>query len=204
MKNIIFDLGNVLIKWDPNVVYKRYFANNMAKMRRFYKETEIYQANAQMDRGRPFQEALAELSNKFPHYHEPIHLWKTAWLDMVGGPINDSIKILKSLYFDNYQLYALTNFAAETFFTHIRHNKRYAFLNCFRDIVVSGVEHVIKPELEIYKILLERNKLDPENCIFIDDTQINLLPAQNLGMTTIKFISPEQLKDQLELLGISV
>jgi len=202
MKNIIFDLGNVLIAWDPNVIYKKYFAGDLAKMDRFYKETGIYKTNAELDRGRPFQEALTELSNKFPHYYEPIHFWKTKWLEMIGGSIEDSVKILESLYAQGYPLYALTNWAEETFFPHIRYN--YEFFNYFKDIVVSGVESVIKPELEIYKILLRRNNLNPEDCIFIDDNQDNLTPAKNLGMSVIKFTSPRQLKDQLKFLGISV
>lgn len=201
-KNIIFDLGNVLIEWNPDVVYKKYFVGDIAKMNRFYKETGIHEANAEMDRGRPFQEALTELSNKFPQYREPIQLWKSEWLNMVGGPIGESIKILDLLYTQGYSLFALTNFAAETFFTHIRHNHRYAFLDYFKDIVVSGVEHVIKPEPEIYKILLARNKLDPKNCIYIDDNQINLPPAQNLGMAVIRFTSSKQLKKDLESLGV--
>lgn len=205
MKDIIFDLGNVLLAWDPDVVYKKYFANDLAKIQRFYAETGIQQANAEMDRGRPFQEVLTELSNKFPHYREPIQLWKTEWLKMVSaGPISESIKILESLHNHGYPLYALTNFAAETFFTYIRHNPRYAFLNYFKDIVVSGTERVIKPEIEIYQILLTRNKLDPKNCIYIDDNQINLLPAQKLGMAVILFTSPQQLKEQLTLLGVSI
>ena len=203
MKNIIFDLGGVLIMWDPDVVYKKYFANDLAKMNCFYEETAIQKANAEMDCGRPFQETLTELSQKFPQYHEPICFWKTKWLEMIGGPIQNSIKILESLHTQGYPLYALTNFAEETFFPYIRHNNDYRFLNCFKDIVVSGVEQVIKPDPEIYKILLQRNELNPENCIYIDDVPGNLVPAKNLGMATIKFTSPEQLANNLELLGVT-
>ncbi len=204
MKNIIFDLGGVLIRWDPNTVYKKYFANDLVKMKRFYQETSIQKLNEEMDRGRPFQEALTELSGKFPQYHEPIHLWKIQWLEMVGGPIEDSVKILESLHIQGYPLYALTNWAKETFFPHIRHGNDYRFLNYFEDIVVSGVEGVIKPDPEIYKILLQRNKLDPKNCIYIDDNLNNLVSAQNLGMSTIEFTSPEQLISELRLCDVSV
>jgi 2-haloacid dehalogenase len=201
MKNIIFDLGGVLILWDPDIVYKKHFAGDSGKISRFYEETRIYEVNAQMDRGKAFQEALTELSNKFPHYHTPIHLWNTQWLDMINGQIEGSVKILESLHSQGYPLYALTNWAAEKFYPHIRHN--YKFLNLFKDIVVSADEKIIKPESEIYELLLRRNKLDPKNCIYIDDKQENLIPAQNLGMATIEFTSPEQLTTQLEEHGVS-
>ena len=202
MKNIIFDIGNVLISWNPDAVYKSYFNQDLDTMERFYQETAIKKLNAEMDRGRPFKEALIELSDRFPQYHDPIHLWQTRWLEMVYGPIEDSIKILQSLYTQGYLLYALTNFAAETFFTHIRY--KYDFFNYFKDIVVSGVEQVIKPNPKIYKILLQRNELAPENCIFIDDTLENLIPAQTLGMVTIEFTSPLELINQLNSHGINV
>jgi len=204
MKNIIFDFGGVLIAWNPDIVYKKYFANDLTKVKSFYEETGIQKVNAELDCGRPFQETLTELSAKFPHHHEPIHLWKKQWLDMIGGPIEDSIKILEYLYTQGYPLYGLTNWAEETFFPYIRHNDKYKFLNYFKDIVVSGVERVIKPDPKIYKILLQRNKLHPEDCIYIDDNPDNLIPAQNLGMSTIAFISPKQLISGLESLGVVV
>src|SRR3990172_12242624 len=203
MKNIIFDLGNVLIIWNPDVVYKKYFAGDIAKVQQFYEETNIKKVNEKLDRGKPFQEVLSDLSSKFPHYLEPIYLWKNGWLEMIGGPIEDSVKILESLHTQGYPLYALTNWAEETFFTHIRHNQKYQFLNNFKDIVISGVEREIKPEPQIYKILLQRNNLKTENCIFIDDTSDNIVAAQNLGIATIKFTSPEQLVDELGKYGIS-
>src|SRR3989304_7289123 len=203
MENIIFDLGNVLILWNPDVVYKKFFSSDLTKAQRFYEETGIQKANTEMDRGRPFQEALSELAGKFPHYHEPIQFWKTKWLEMIGGPIEDSVKVLESLHTQGYPLYALTNWAEETFFTHIRHNQKYQFLNNFKDIVISGVVKEIKPEPQIYKILLQRNNLKPENCIFIDDSSDNIVAAQNLGIATIKFTSPEQLVDELGKYGIS-
>lgn len=202
MKNIIFDLGNVLIAWDPDVVYKKYFANDLSKMERFYAETDIRKLNAEMDRGLSFQEALTDLSLKFPRYQEPIHLWKSHWLEMIGGPIADSVKILEVLYTHGYPIYALTNWAEETFFPYIRYNNNYKFLNLFKDIVVSGVEKVIKPDPQIYTLLLQRNGLNPKDCIYIDDSPINLIPAKNLGMLTIEFKSPAQLLHELKLCEI--
>ena len=198
-KNIIFDLGGVLIDWNPDRVYIKYFDSDLAKMKRFYQETEIHKTNEETDCGRPYLEALTELSNKYPHYHQPIHLWKTNWLNMIGGTIENTVKILESLHTQNYPLYALTNFSAETFFTHMRY--KYKFFEYFKDIVVSGVEKVIKPDLGIYKILLERNKLEPQKCIFIDDRQENLTPAKNLGMHVIQFTSPQKTQESIKSTG---
>jgi len=202
MKNIIFDIGNVLIKWDPDPIYMEYFANDLTEVQDFYTQTNIFAANAEMDRGTSFKQVLTQLANEFPHYHEPIHMWQNRWLETIGGPIPASIELLTSLHNKQYPLYALTNFAEETFFTHIRHNAKYNFLNLFKDIVVSGVEKVIKPDPKIYEILLQRNNLDPKNCIYIDDTKANLMPAQELGMTTIHFLSSEKLNNELRSLDI--
>lgn len=203
-KNIIFDLGNVLIACDPNVVYKKYFANDLAKMNRFYKETGILEANKEMDRGRSVQEVLTELSDKFPCYYKPIHLWRTQWIKMISGPIKGSVKALESLHAQGYHLYALTNWSTETFFPYIRYSSNYKFLELFDDIVISGVEKITKPDPKIYKILLQRNRLDPKECIYIDDNSDNLIPAKGLGMLTIKFTSPEQLINKLAEFGVSV
>lgn len=204
MKNIIFDIGNVLITWDPNPIYMEYFGNDSVKMQAFYEQTNIFTTNSEMDRGVPFEQALTKLASEFPHYHEPIHMWQNRWLETIGGPIHASAELLTSLHAKQYPLYALTNFAAETFFTHIRHNTKYNFLNLFKDIVVSGVEKVIKPDPKIYEILLQRNNLDPKNCIYIDDSKANLVPAQNLGMATIHFKSSEQLTNELRSLNILI
>ena len=202
MKNIIFDIGNVLINWNPDPVYLEYFDHDVAKMHDFYNQTQILLANAEMDRGKPFTQVLSQLAQQFPHYHEPIWLWQDRWLATIGGPMHASIALLNALYKQQYPLYALTNFAAETFFTHIRHNPRYSFLNLFNDIVVSCIEQVIKPDPKIYEILLQRNQLDPTTCIYIDDSAANLVPAQQLGMTTIHFTSAEQLAHELQSLNI--
>lgn len=204
MKNIIFDFGGVLIAWDPDNIYKKYFANDLIKMRRFYEETDIKKLNVELDSGRSFQEALTELSVKFPHYHEPIHLWRTQWLDMIGGPIADSVKVLEWLHVHGYPLYGLTNWAEETFFPYIRYNDNYRFFNHLKDIVVSGVERVVKPDPRIYNILLRRNGLNPGDCIYIDDSLDNLISAKNLGMSTIMFTSPEQLVSELASFGVVV
>lgn len=193
--NIIFDVGNVLIKWDPNPVYTAYFSGDADKVTKFYTETEIFKWNEQIDAGAPINSVIEKLAEKFPNYREPITYWHTKWQDMIGGEITDSVTILQSLHAQNIPLFALTNWSHETFFQHIRY--QYSFFELFNDIVVSGLEKVIKPDVRIYEILLERNKLHPQNCLFIDDNANNLVPAQKLGMDVIRFESSLQLHREL-------
>jgi 2-haloacid dehalogenase len=199
-KNFIFDFGAVLIDWNPDRVYLPYFKTDEV-MKKFYEETAIQILNKEIDRGVPFDVILKQLIEKFPHYHEPIKFWKTAWHKMIGDPIPGSIEILKELHEKKYPLYGLTNWSAETFpYVYYTHD----FFHCFLDIVVSGRENTIKPEERVYNICLERNNLNPETCIFIDDNAKNVEVAEKLGIKGIVFSSPEQLREALLALGVEL
>ena len=197
-RNIIFDFGNVLIKWDCHPVYDRHFQDLAAK-EKFFVETQIQELNLEFDRGLPFTEGLTDLARKFPHYHDPIWMWKHSWVDMLGPEIAGSIEVLQELRQRGYALYGLTNWADETF---IYAEENLEFLNCFVDIVVSGREKLIKPQLEIYQLLLNRNNLIATESIFIDDKLINVEAAQKIGITGIHFQSPQQLRAELEHLKV--
>jgi 2-haloacid dehalogenase len=199
-QNIIFDFGAVLIDWNPDRVYLPYF-KNPEKMNQFYNETGIHIVNKEMDRGMPFDEVLKSLSLKFPHHQEAILFWKTEWHKMIGGPITDTISILEMLHNENYPLYGLTNWSAETF-PYVYYT--YDFFKSFKDIVVSGREKCIKPEEKIYKICLGRNNLNPENCIFIDDNSANVESAEKLGMKGIVYTDSKQLAKSLMALDVNV
>lgn len=201
MKNIIFDFGGVLLEWNPNNFYLSYFNNDENAMNAFYKETDIYVVNREFDRGAPFDGILKELSAKFPHYQEPLLLWKNAWRKMLGKEIEGSVQILQSLHDKGYHLYGLTNWSAETFpYIYYTHD----FFQLFRDIIVSGREHTIKPEREIYQLCLTRNNLNPEQSVFIDDNLENALAARESGIHGIHFINAEQLHKDLVALGIKL
>lgn len=197
-KNIIFDIGAVLVEWDPNRVYEPYFGD-AAKMQLFYTETKIFDVNRKLDQGHSFDMLLQELSLAFPHYKKPILFWKEKWSAMLGGQIQGSIDILKNLYQLNYPLFALTNWSKETFPIAL---KQFDFFKYFIDIVVSGEEGFIKPDHQIYKILLQRNSLKAFDCLFIDDNLDNVKSAQNLGMDAIHFENPEKLINELRVKGI--
>jgi 2-haloacid dehalogenase len=194
-KNIIFDIGSVLVLWEPDAVYKTYFNNDEKALQRFYAETGIFLANREMDRGKAFAEILAEMSARFPHYHEAISYWRDKWEDMIVGTIDASVAVLKNLHKQGYALFALTNWSAETFPIV---KAKYDFFNCFRDIVVSGEVKCIKPEPQIYQILLQKHLLKARECIFIDDNSDNVQAAIMLGMNGIVFENPNQLVKDLK------
>ncbi len=200
IKNIIFDIGNVLVGWDPDPIYRKYFNYDDAAIQRFYTETEIFLANRELDRGKPFAEMHAELAANFPHYHEELFCWRDKWEEMITGPIDGSVDILKSLHQRNYNLFGLTNWSHETF-PIIR--TKHDFFNYFKDIVVSGEVKCIKPDHQIYRILLQKHRLNSEESVFIDDTADNVTAATELGINGIIFKSPEQLVEDLKKLAIA-
>ncbi|HLX54696.1 MAG TPA: HAD family phosphatase, partial [Aquella sp.] len=199
MQNIIFDFGGVLLEWNPHNVYLPYFNHDEKAMNAFFEETKIKILNLEFDRGIPFDNILNNLAKQFPHYKEPILLWKKSWHKMLGNKIEGSIKILQSLHNNGYNLYGLTNWSAETFpYAYYTHD----FFQLFKDIVVSGREKMIKPDPGIYQLCLSRNNLNPEQSIFIDDSLENVIAAKKIGIHAIQFINAEQLSKELKTFGI--
>jgi 2-haloacid dehalogenase len=201
MQNIIFDFGGVLLEWNPDNVYLEYFNNDKHVMNVFYEKTQIKILNKEFDRGVPFDTILNNLATKMPRYKEPILLWKQSWHKMLGDKIEGSIKILQKLHDNGYNLYGLTNWSAETFpYAYYTHD----FFRLFKDIVVSGRENMIKPEPRIFELCLSRNKLIPEQSVFIDDSLENILAATEIGIQAIYFLNPAQLQESLVHLGVKL
>lgn len=200
IKHIIFDFGGVLIDWNPDYFYYQYFNYDQAQMQAFYDKTGIKDINVEMDRGLPFDVALKELAGKHPDYKAAIYCWKEQWHKMIGNEITGSLDILKALKQQGYGLYGLTNWSAETF-PYVYYS--YDFFRLFDDIVVSGREHMKKPDAEIYQLCLSRNHLNAQECVFIDDSIKNVEASQALGIQSVLFKNPKQLKHELEALGFS-
>lgn len=196
---VIFDLGGVLIDWDPRNLYRRLFAGDLAAMERFLTEVCTPDWNKQQDAGRPFAEAEAALIAQFPEQEVMIRAWRKGFQEMIPGALEDVVEILTALRARGTPLYALSNWSAETF---LEMPARFPFLNWFRDIVVSGQERVIKPDPQIYRILLERNGIAPEEAAFIDDSPANVAAADALGLRGLHFSSAERLKQDLRALGL--
>lgn len=158
--------------------------------------------NIQQDAGRSLAEATELLSQQHPEWKAEIAAYYGRWEEMLVGPIQGTVEILKALVGDeNYRVIALTNWSAETFPVALA---RYDFLGWFEGILVSGEEKCIKPDPKIYNLLFERYGLVPELSLFIDDNTHNVEASKTVGMDAIRFESPEQLKAELESLGIEV
>jgi 2-haloacid dehalogenase len=199
IKAIIFDYGNVLLVWDPRLVYHRYFPDDPEGMEHFFNEVNFADWNLQQDKGRPFKEGIALLSREFPHYSHLIQAYHDLWIDSVGGAIAGTVDILKQLKQAGYPVYGLSNWSAETFpFMRARHD----FFDLFDDMVISGEVGHVKPEPEIFQILLDKIGRPAEECLFIDDSLTNIGQAQKLGFATILFQSPQQLETSLRDLKI--
>jgi 2-haloacid dehalogenase len=196
---IIFDLGAVLIDWNPRYLYRKIFKTE-EEITWFLENICTSEWNDEQDAGRSFEEATEELAVKHPEWEVPIRAWYTRWKESIQGPIHDTVAILKSIKESkNYRLYALTNWSSETFPWAL---STYDFLHWFEGIVVSGVEKIRKPEPEFYKILFDRYKVNPSRALFIDDNLKNIDAGKTMGLTTIHFQSPLQLRNELERLGI--
>ncbi|MDD6318168.1 MAG: HAD family phosphatase [Succinatimonas hippei] len=200
IKNVIFDLGGVLIDWNPVYVYKSVF-HDEAKLKYFLENVCTSEWNAQMDRGRSFDECIKELQDKFPDYKNEIAMWKTRWVDMLQGSITQGVELFNAVKKSGkYTCYALTNWSAETFPTAF---KLFPFLNDFEGIVVSGEEKMTKPDKGLYLTLFERYHLNPEECLYIDDNDDNIKTGKSRGMVTISFKDPEEgYKKAMKRLGL--
>lgn len=199
IKAIIFDFGNVLIEWEPRLVYRKYFPNNPEGMERFLSEINFMEWNAHQDKGRAFKEGVADLSKRFPHYARLIQAYHDHWMDSIGEANWGTVEIARQLKRMGYPLYGLSNWSAETF-PYAR--QKYDFFDLFDDIVISGAVGFIKPEPEIYLIMLEKIGRPAQECLFIDDSLPNLRQANKMGFHTIHFQTSDKMKTDLENLGI--
>ena len=200
VKNIIFDLGGVLIDWNPEYLYLDEFKGNRKKMKKFFDEVCTFDWNENQDAGYPLANATEDRIALFPEQADLIRMYYGRWEEMLRGSISGTVSILKKLVNNNgYRVFALTNWSAETFPIAL---KRFDFLHWFDGIVVSGTERTRKPFPEIYETTLERYDLKASESIFIDDNDRNIFAANLLGIETIKFLNPHQLKKDLKTKGI--
>ena len=196
VNNIIFDLGGVLIDWNPEYVYLDAFKGNRKKMEKFFDEVCTFDWNENQDAGYPLANATEDRIALFPEQADLIRMYYGRWEEMLRGSISGTVSILKKIVSNNeYRVFALTNWSAETFPIAL---KRFDFLHWFEGIVVSGTEKTRKPFPEIYETTLERYDLKACESIFIDDNERNVAAANQLGIQTIKFLNPNQLEKDLK------
>lgn len=197
---IIFDLGGVLIDWNPEYVFLDVFNGDIKKMKWFLDTICTSDWNENQDAGYPLTQATADRVKLFPEYEKEIRLFYGRWEVMLGNAISGSVDILKKcIDSKDYKVVALTNWSAETFPIAL---KRFDFLQWFEGIIVSGEEKTRKPFDAIYNLTLKRFNINPKQAIFIDDNLRNIEAANNLGIHGIHFKSPEQLLQQLKTFKI--
>jgi 2-haloacid dehalogenase len=196
INTIIFDLGGVLIDWNPEYVFLDVFKGNRKKMQWFFDNICTSDWNENQDAGYPMAKATEDRVTLFPEYEKEIRMFYGRWVEMLGDAISGTVDILK--YFidsNNYKVVALTNWSAETFPIAL---ERFEFLQWFEGIIVSGEEKTRKPFVEIYNLTLKRFNITAKNAIFIDDNLRNIEAAKKLGINGIQFKSPDQLIKELK------
>ncbi|HEU4574835.1 MAG TPA: HAD family phosphatase [Chitinophagaceae bacterium] len=191
---VIFDLGGVLIDWNPRYVYRTIF-DSEDKIDWFFEHITTSDWNENQDAGYPIAQATEELVAKHPEWEKEIRAYYGRWTEMLGGPIHDTVELFRQLKNNtSLKFYALTNWSAETFPIAL---ERFDFLHWFDGRVVSGEEKTRKPFPEFYQRLLDRYSINPAAAVFIDDNLRNVKAAEMLGITGVHFQNPEQLKDKL-------
>ena len=195
---VVFDLGGVLVDWNPRYLYRKIFSTE-AEVEDFLARVCTAEWNQEQDRGRPWAEAVKLLQAQFPQHADEIAAYHLRWPETLNGELPESVTLLEQLRSEPVRLLALTNWSAETFPVA---RERFAFLQWFEDIIVSGEEKVIKPEAEIFGLLVRRHGLMPERTVFIDDSLRNVEAARALGFRGIHFTGTDSLRNGLQALGL--
>jgi 2-haloacid dehalogenase len=200
VKTIIWDLGGVLIDWQPTYVFDERYFESPAKRDYFFQQVCTSDWNENQDAGYPIALATAEKIAEHPDWGSAIRDFYGRWEEMLGGPISDTVEIFRALHATgHYKFYALTNWSAETFPIAL---DRFDFLHWFDGRVVSGEEKTRKPFADFYQILLDRYQIDPTSSLFIDDNLRNVKAAEALNIPSVHFQNPVQLRSELEGRGI--
>ena len=196
---VIFDLGGVLIDWDPRHLYRKLFAGDEAGMEHFLATVCTHEWNRRQDAGRSFAEGARLLKAEHADKAELIDAYCNRFDEMIAGPIAGSVEVLAELRDRGIPLYGLTNWSAETYPAALQ---RFAFLRWFRGILVSGDIEVIKPDPRIFTLLIERFAIEPQRAVYIDDVAANVAAARPFGIHAIHFTTPAELREELVALGL--
>jgi 2-haloacid dehalogenase len=196
---VLFDLGAVLVDWNPRYLYRGHFNGDETALERFMTEICPPDWVREMDAGKSVLRAISERSEKFPEYAHLIGLWHSHWEVMLHDAIHDSVDILAELRERRTRLYALTNWSGENFPVAQR---RFEFLKWFEHIVVSGHVGLAKPDPAIFRLAIERCRLTPEKTVFIDDSVRNVEAGRAAGLHALQFHTPARLRADLQALGL--
>ena len=195
---VVFDLGGVLIDWDPRYLYRELIEDE-AEMEHFLATVTTPEWNRAQDAGRPWAEAVEELARRHPERRDLITAYWERWHETLGDALEQTVEVLDELRGTSVRLFALTNWSGETFPVA---RPRFPFLEWFEGIVVSGDERLIKPDPRIFEVLIGRYGLDPATTLFIDDQPDNVAAARDLGFIAIPFVEATTLRADLARLGL--
>ena len=197
---VIFDLGGVLIDWNPSYVFDETYFESPEKRKFFFENVCTSEWNENQDAGYPIANATAEKLAEFPEWEKPIRDFYGRWEEMLGDAIHDTVEIFRKLKQNpDLKFYALTNWSAETFPVAL---DRFEFLHWFDGRLVSGEEKTRKPFADFYQLLFEKFSIDPASAIFIDDNLRNVKAGEEHGMTSIHFTNPADLKKILTKMNV--
>lgn len=188
----VFDVGNVLLDWNPRNLYRKLFESE-AEMERFLEEVFNLDLILRADGAASMKPVLQEAADQHPHYAEQILSYLPRFSETIPSAIEGSFELLEQLL-DQGPVYAITNFSSEPW---AMERERFPLLKGFTDVVVSAHEGIVKPNPRIYEVLLERNDLAPQDCLFIDDRIENVEAARKIGMKGHHFTTATILKDDL-------
>ena len=195
IRNIIFDFGNVLVQWHPELIYGEYFGDE-AKAWWFLRHVADNEWRGRIDAGESTAACIDELKARQPEYNEAIELYRSRWREMLTGEVPGMREVINELRAKGYEIYGLTNWSMETFPAA---RERFGILQMIDRYVVSGAERLIKPDYRLFHILLDRYGLNAGECVFVDDNPDNVAAAETLGMKGIVFTGAEALRKQLGL-----
>jgi 2-haloacid dehalogenase len=195
----LFDLGGVLIDWNPRYLYRSHFREDEAAMEHFLEHVCAGDWNHEIDAGKSFTQAVAERQLLFPDHADLIARWQSGWESMLGDAIDETVVILLELRDRGLRLCALTNWSYETFPVARR---RFDFIDWFEDIVISGEVKLAKPDPRIFELARQRCRLTPASTVYIDDASRNVEAARALGFHALHFQNPARLRAELAALNL--
>jgi 2-haloacid dehalogenase len=196
---VVFDLGKVLIDWDPRYLYQKYFPDDGAAMERFLAEVCSMAWHTRCDAGVPMADNVSALAAQYPEHAALIAAWEAEWPAMFRGPIEGTVRLLEALDARGTPLFAITNYPGDKWAHGLA---QFPFLRRFRDVLVSGIEKLAKPDPAVFRLSVERFGITPAATLFIDDLAANVAAAAALGFQVHHFAGPEGLADELARKGL--
>jgi 2-haloacid dehalogenase len=200
MTAVVFDIGNVLLRWDPRNLYRKIFTD-VERMEWFLSHVCDGPWNEAQDLGRAWAEAVQERSKLFPQWEAEIRAYDERWMETLDGEIEENVHVLKAVKRAGLRVFAITNFSKDKFRVA---SAQHSFFELFDGIVVSGEERLIKPDPRIFRLFLDRYRLSAEECVFIDDNRINVVAAKEIGMRGLHYTEGLNLITALNENGVAL